>query len=92
MRTAPPLSNLSLYLTYTCPYCVRVLHALDRMGIELTLRDLHRDPEARRELIAGGGKGQVPCLRIDETESGGGVRWMYESEDIVDFIRDHYAS
>ena len=31
--------------------------------------------QQKAELIAGGGKKQVPCLRIEDT---GGTRWMYE--------------
>lgn len=43
------------------------------------------DGVRQQELISGGGKGQVPCLRIeDET---GRVEWMYESDDIIDYIR-----
>ena len=37
------------------------------------------------DLIAGGGKSQVPCLRI-ETENGD-VRWLYESIDIVRYLK-----
>ena len=37
------------------------------------------------DLIAGGGKSQVPCLRI-ETGSGD-VRWLYESIDIVRYLK-----
>jgi glutathione S-transferase len=40
----------------------------------------------RAELIAGGGKGQVPCLRI-ETDDGN-VRWLYESADIIAYLRE----
>jgi hypothetical protein len=31
----------------------------------------------------------VPCLRIEEPE--GEVRWMHESVDIIDYLRDHFA-
>lgn len=37
------------------------------------------------DLITGGGKSQVPCLRI-ETGSGD-VRWLYESIDIVRYLK-----
>ena len=36
-------------------------------------------------LMRGGGKGQVPCLRI-ESELGQ-VQWLYESDDILDYIQ-----
>ena len=35
------------------------------------------------ELLKGGGKGQVPCLRI---ESEGQVEWMYESDEIINYL------
>lgn len=44
------------------------------------------DHGRRMELVQGGGKGQVPCLRI-ETEQGE-VRWMYESDDIIKYIQE----
>ena len=40
--------------------------------------------ENRSELISGGGKGQVPCLRIDD--GSGNVQWMYESDDIIRYF------
>lgn len=58
----------------------RFLHA---EAVELPLRDATRDP-GRAELLAGGGKLQVPCLKIPEA---GGVRWLYESSDILQFLR-----
>jgi glutathione S-transferase len=89
-RVSRELSGLALYHFTTCPYCVRVRRALARLGLdELELRDIRRDPEARRELIEGGGKGQVPCLRIEE--DGGSVRWLYESADIVRWLEARFA-
>lgn len=35
------------------------------------------------DLLQGGGKGQVPCLRI---ESEGQVEWMYESDEIINYL------
>ncbi len=41
------------------------------------------------ELRKGGGKSQVPCLRIEhESEKGKvSVQWLYESEDIIAYIK-----
>ena len=41
------------------------------------------------ELIRGGGKSQVPCLRIDHP--GGTTQWMYESTDIIAYLRRRFA-
>ncbi len=45
------------------------------------------EADNNRDLMKGGGKTQVPCLRI---ESGDGqVEWMYESDDILSYVRNH---
>ena len=38
-------------------------------------------------LKQGGGKTQVPCLRIED--SAGNVQWMYESDDIIQYLKRH---
>ncbi len=35
-------------------------------------------------LMQGGGKTQVPCLRIENEQ--GEVQWMYESNDIIEYL------
>ncbi len=77
-----------LYQYDACPFCRRVRQFLDEAGIEIPLRDTLLDPAARRELIEGGGRATVPCLKI---ERDGQVRWLYESRDIIDYLRRCYA-
>ncbi|MEZ5559531.1 MAG: glutathione S-transferase N-terminal domain-containing protein [Pseudomonadales bacterium] len=79
-----------LYQYASCPFCQRVLRYLAEAGIEIELRDVLRDAEARRELLEGGGSTQVPCLRIDTTQ--GDRRWLYESLDIIAYLRGYYQS
>jgi len=50
------------------------------------LRDISTSDEVANELIARGGKRQVPYL-VDETQ---GVE-MYESDDIIAHLQKHYA-
>lgn len=52
--------------------------------IELPMRDILMEPDAREELVAGGGRQTVPCLRIERED--GRVEWMYESRDIIAFL------
>lgn len=54
------------------------------------MKNIHRDPGAREELLAGGGRGMVPCLRTDRPD--GTSTWMYESRDIVRHLRDQYTT
>ena len=73
-------ANLVLYKAGWCPYCAKVLRFMEAEGIELPLRDID-DPQVAEELIAIGGKRQVPCLVID------GVA-LYESDDIIAYLSE----
>ena len=75
-----------LYHKPTCPYCVKVRSFADAHGIAFELRDITSDPAIAEELIARGGKRQVPYL-VDELR---GVE-MYESGDIVAYLQEHYV-
>ncbi len=77
-----------LYQYASCPFCHRVRQFLEREGIAVEMRDTLLDGEARRELIEGGGRGTVPCLRIERDQQ---VRWLYESMDIIGYLRSHHA-
>ena len=77
-------TTYELYFMPTCPYCRKVLLYMKQHGIELPLRDITAEPEARATLEHVGGKVQVPCLFID------GVP-MYESDDIVAYLSRTFA-
>jgi glutaredoxin len=80
--------HYTLYQFESCPYCARVRRYIAEAGLDIPLRDTLRDPAARSELIQGGGDSMVPCLRI---ERDGQVRWLYESLDIIAYLREHAA-
>ena len=42
------------------------------------------EPGHNQALLSGGGKTQVPCLKIED--GAGKVRWMYESGDILAYL------
>ena len=75
-------AGLSLYHFYSCPFCARVHRALKKLGVALELRDVSREPRRRAELVSGGGRATVPCLRMEDPDNGA-VTWMYESRDII---------
>ena len=81
------LENTILYTREFCPYCVRVRTVMDELDVDIEIRDLNDDNIYREELIAGGGKQQVPCLYFKNEDE-----WMYESADIIDYIRDQISS
>ena len=58
-------------------------------SINIELRDIMNDELARQELLQGGGKAVVPCLRIKNGES---VDWLYESMDIIRYLDDRFST
>jgi glutathione S-transferase len=72
-----------LFKTDLCGFCHRVRHFLDSHEIDVQLRDTMREADAFRELLQGGGRTTVPCLRIERADS---VEWMYESMDIMRYL------
>ena len=79
------ITGHQLYYFATCPYCIFVRLALVWWGLKIPLREIMFNAQNNTDLITGGGKSQVPCLRI-ETGSGD-VRWLYESIDIVRYLK-----
>ena len=59
------------------------------MQLTIECRNIRQDVGARDALKAGGGRTTVPCLLISEGEQ---VQWLYESSDIVRFLRAWSAS
>lgn len=77
------MRNYMLFYKPTCPFCKKVLNYMDEHGIDLPLRDVSTDADAREELLRVGGKAQVPCLFIDGKP-------MYESGDIIDHLSETF--
>ena len=63
--------------------------AMTQLGIDIELRNIHQGSEHLTALREGGGSTMVPCLRIEEN---GKTRWMYESGDIVDYLKKNFGS
>lgn len=78
-----------LYQSPLCGFCARVERFLQLRGIEVPMRNTITQPDARRELIEGGGRATVPCLRIERED--GSVRWLYESIDIIDYLNHAFT-
>ncbi len=78
-----------LYYFTTCPYCIAVRLVMWRLRLSMPLKNIMTDAVTRADLLNGGGKEQVPCLRIED--DNGGVRWMYESADIIRYLRTRFS-
>ncbi len=59
------------------------------LGVTLEMRDIDHDAGRRQELSAGGGKAQVPCLRIEDEPNQ--ISWLYESADIAAYLSRRFA-
>ncbi|MDD9195070.1 glutathione S-transferase N-terminal domain-containing protein [Aliivibrio sp. S3MY1] len=80
-------ANYSLYQFEACPFCVKVRRTIKRQSLKIELRDAKNNEVHKAELLAGGGRVKVPCLRIDKD---GETTWMYESSDIMAFLEEKY--
>ena len=78
------MKGLSLYQFYACPFCVKTRRAIHQLNVSIETRDINKNPAHREQLKMATGKVKVPCLRIEE---GDNVRWMHESDDIIDFLK-----
>ena len=86
-----PLENESyqLFKTDICGFCARVQEFMRLRSVNIELRDILKDELARQELLEGGGKAVVPCLRIKNGES---VVWLYESMDIIRYLDERFSN
>lgn len=75
---------MTLYVKTGCPFCHKVLATGEELGITFEEKNIADDAVAA-ELIAKGGKRQVPYLIDNER----GVE-MYESDDIVAYLKTQY--
>ncbi len=84
-RPIQKLSGHTLYCRSDCGACISVRLVAWWNGITLQCRNTGRSKEYELELTNGGGKKQVPCLRIDEAD--GASNWLYEAQDIIDYLK-----
>lgn len=80
---------VELYITSTCPFCIKVIRAAEAMGLregqDYLIVDAAHGTPGRKKVVDTGGQSMVPFL-MD------GDRWMYESDDIIDYLRDKFSA
>lgn len=72
-------NTLTLYIKPTCPYCLKVTNFMAQNDITIKTKNV-AIPAIRDELIAIGGKKQVPCLVHNNVA-------LYESDDIIEWMK-----
>ena len=77
---------LSIYIREGCPFVERVRAAAAPLQLAIDWRDIV-DPQHCADLMARGGKCQVPFLVDDEYDA-----CLYESEDIIAYLEGQYGA
>jgi len=78
--------KLSLYHRSFCMFCSRVISVINRLNIEIDDKNIWKDERALQELQQATGRSTVPVLRIEDPN--GGISWMPESNDIVQYLSE----
>jgi len=62
---------------------------MHKLNLPIQTRSASTGSPFRQELLAEGGKIQVPCLRIDNDEHS---QWMYGSSAIIEYLQQRFAA
>lgn len=84
---------LTLFVKTGCPYCAKVLRKLEELDIPFAEKNI-KDQTVVDELIAEGGKRQVPFLEDDNMTPyliDDDVE-MYESDAIVAYLNSKFSA
>lgn len=83
---------LELYQAESCPYCQNVREKMTDLGLSYVIHNPRlasgeqRNTQTHSELIELGGEDQIPYL-IDNQRG----QALYESDDIVEYLEEHYG-
>lgn len=80
--TETTFSDAALYYSPRCPYSQKVLNYIRTNKMQIPLKDVTRDAEARDELKKYGGHLVVPCLIVDHQP-------IYNANDIIAWLGEH---
>ena len=82
-------AHMALYHSPLCSYCLGVRRTIRRLDLNIELRNVTWADAWQDELRREGGKGQVPCLQIRHPDR---IEWLYESADIIAFLRARFKN
>jgi len=89
LKAQNAMQGLSLYQFFACPFCTKTRRAIHKLNVNVEARDINKKQKHREALEIGGGRVKVPCLRIEEED---GVRWLYESNEIIRFLENRVTT
>jgi len=82
--------DIVLYQYKTCPFCIKVRQEMRRLSLNIRGIDAQGEGQGRDELLQGGGKAKVPCLKI--SDPAGNSQWLYESGEIIKYLQGRFAN
>lgn len=82
--------DLVLYQYRTCPFCIKVRQETRRLSLGIERLNVQKVGKNREDLMLGGGQVKVPCLKI--TDQAGNSQWLYDSGEIVAYLRGRFAA
>ncbi len=82
-------ASLALYQYQTCPFCIKVRQEMRRLSLNVNKLDAQHEGKNRDDLVNGGGKAKVPCLKI--TDQAGQTQWLYESGEIINYLQGRFG-
>ena len=82
-------ASLALYQYQTCPFCIKVRQEMRRLSLSVNQLDAQHEGKNRDDLVHGGGKAKVPCLKI--TDQAGQTQWLYESGEIINYLQGRFG-
>lgn len=86
-QVAVQSQSLTLYQFFACPFCIKTRRAIHKLNLPIAKKDISQGSPFRQELLAGGGRVQAPCLRID---NAGETIWLYESSEIIQYLKSKF--
>lgn len=89
-RVEQQCRSLALYQYKTCPFCLKVRQEMRRLSLPVARLDAQPAGEHRERLLRDGGRVKVPCLQV--TDAAGQSQWIYDSAQIVAYLRAQFAS
>lgn len=77
--------QLEFFFYNECFFCQKVLSEIDTLGIKVAYKNIYENQDNLKRLLSETGRKTTPCLFINGTP-------MFESQDIIDWLRDNKDS